>query len=234
MARPKKNLKRKRRCLPTEYDMSVAERSYQAMRSAGLNLKELASILGVSNGTLLKWRKAHPSLEKAIKKGRKEFADTKVKKSLKQRALGYSYQEVTVEYIEIGDAQFVEKKVRNAYTDTSGNTKYFNATELVEGRKIKITHKQVAPDVTACIFWLCNRMPGKWQNVHSKHLVAVAHDHTGKVDHNHAHAALSPKQLAKKLSTEKLEELRDITAEIEAESDDAGPVPEGRRLGTGV
>lgn len=33
-----------------------------------------------------------------------------------------------------------------------------------DGEKVKTMHRQRAPDVTACIFWLKNRMPDKWRD----------------------------------------------------------------------
>lgn len=64
----------------------------------------------------------------------KEVVDTEVENSLLRRALGYEAIEKT--------------------------------EELINGRLVvtkKVT-KHVAPDTTAMIFWLKNRMPGIWRN----------------------------------------------------------------------
>ena len=70
----------------------------------------------------------------AALKESKEFVDMQVENALLKRALGYSYEEVTREVDEAGR------------------------------RKVKTVTKQVAPDVTAQIFWLKNRQPEKWRD----------------------------------------------------------------------
>jgi transposase-like protein len=61
-------------------------------------------------------------------------ADSKVENSLFKRAVGYKY---------------TEKKVV-AFPDGSS--------------RIETTKKEVAPDTTAQIFWLKNRLPGEWRD----------------------------------------------------------------------
>lgn len=65
----------------------------------------------------------------------KHTPDLKVENALYKRAIGYEY---------------VEKKAEKV--------------GLTLVRK-SATTKEVAPDVTACIFWLCNRNPDRWKNV---------------------------------------------------------------------
>ena len=67
-------------------------------------------------------------------KNSKDTADAPVVKSLYQRALGYEY---------------TEKKVIENPDGT---------------RRKEVTIKQVAPDVTAQIFWLKNRQPKDWRD----------------------------------------------------------------------
>lgn len=74
----------------------------------------------------------------------KDAADAPVVKSLYQRALGYEYTETSV------------KKDPERGTTTTTTT------------------KQVAPDVTAQIFWLKNRQPRDWRDKHDI-------EHTGNV-----------------------------------------------------
>lgn len=64
----------------------------------------------------------------------KEVVDYEVENALLKRALGYEYTETTKEIKENGN------------------------------KIIKKTTKQVAPDVTAQIFWLKNRKPNKWKD----------------------------------------------------------------------
>jgi hypothetical protein len=66
----------------------------------------------------------------------KEQADDRVEKSLYHRALGFKYE--------------TEKIFCNK-----------------DGVVTKVPHvEMVAPDTTACIFWLKNRRPEKWRDVH--------------------------------------------------------------------
>lgn len=64
----------------------------------------------------------------------KEVVDIQVENALLKRALGYEYEEVKEEY------------------------------ECGELAKTTRTKKQIAPDVTAQIFWLKNRRPDKWRD----------------------------------------------------------------------
>jgi hypothetical protein len=65
-----------------------------------------------------------------------EFNHTEIEKALFDRAKGYEYYEIILEPGEDGD----------------------------EERIIKRTKKTAIPDVTACIFWLKNRLPDKWRD----------------------------------------------------------------------
>ena len=67
-------------------------------------------------------------------------ADAKVERSLFQRAIGY---------------KITEKKV---IQNPDGST-----------RK-EVTEKEVAPDTTAQIFWLKNRLPGEWRDKHEQEI----------------------------------------------------------------
>ena len=90
---------------------------------------DIAKNIGITQKTLIEWKKKHPKIEAALKVGR-DVVDTQVENALLKRALGY---EVT-EYI----------------VDESG--------------KKKAVKKQIAPDVTAIIFWLKNRRPREWRD----------------------------------------------------------------------
>ena len=70
----------------------------------------------------------------------RDQADAPVVKSLYQRALGYEYKEIKV--IENPDGT----------------------------RRKEVTIKRVAPDVTAQIFWLKNRQPADWRDVHKQEI----------------------------------------------------------------
>lgn len=95
----------------------------------GLTDEQIASNLGIGVSTLYKYRGQHEELVEALKAG-KEVVDLQVENALLKRALGYQYDEVTIE----------------------------------GGQETKRVTKQMAPDVTAQIFWLKNRKPGDWRD----------------------------------------------------------------------
>lgn len=105
----------------------------------GLTEKQIAHNLGVAYSTFRVYKEKYPALSAVLKKGR-EVIDFEVEGALIKRALGYSYVEVTKELVE---------------NETTGSA---------ELKVVKTVTKQVAPDVTAQIFWLKNRKPNEWKN----------------------------------------------------------------------
>ena len=105
----------------------------------GLNNEQIAYNMGITDKTLYEWQNKYTDICEALKKG-KEVVDREVENALHRRAMGYEYDEVTSEPVkdpETGEfAMGVTKRVR----------------------------KQVAPDVTAQIFWLKNRKPADWRD----------------------------------------------------------------------
>ena len=100
----------------------------------GLTDEQIAKNIGICRDTLIEWKKKYSDISDTLKRG-KAVADYQVENSLFKRALGYSYDEVTKE--PDGDGELVITK--------------------------RVT-KEVAPDVTAAIFWLKNRRPDKWRD----------------------------------------------------------------------
>lgn len=100
---------------------------------------EIAEAFGISVRTLHRWKKEHESFLTALTTG-KDVADSKVEKSLYQRALGYEYKEVE---------QHIE-------TDPSSGRHTIT--------KQRVVTKQVPPDTMAIMYWLNNRTKntGKW------------------------------------------------------------------------
>ena len=70
----------------------------------------------------------------------KEVVDREVENALLKRALGYKYTE--------------SKTVRSEK----------------DGERVEVTIKEVAPDVTAQIFWLKNRKPEQWRDKQDVHV----------------------------------------------------------------
>ena len=104
----------------------------------GLIEKEISKRLGVSASQFQEYKRQHSELTETLKQGKTE-PDYRVQNSLYKRALGYQYTETKTIKDESG------KVIR---TETST--------------------KQLASDVTACIWWLKNRMPGKWKDRHDQ------------------------------------------------------------------
>lgn len=99
----------------------------------GMTDQQIADRIGITNRTLQNWKNAQGDLFQSLKTS-KILPDDRVELSLFDRALGYPYEEVTLE--------------PNA------------AGELVV---TKLIRKQSLPDVTAQIFWLKNRRPDRWR-----------------------------------------------------------------------
>lgn len=119
----------------------------------GLTDEQIAHNAGITATTLYDWKNRFPEISEALKRG-KEVVDIQVENALLKRALGYKYDEVTRE------------KVKDPVTG-------FSCLSITK----KVT-KEVAPDVTAQIFWLKNRRPDKWR------------DKPAEVEEHKAHPAL--------------------------------------------
>ncbi len=105
----------------------------------GVTDEQIAHNLGVAYSTFREYKQAQPALAAALKDG-KEVADLKVVGALYRRAMGYAYDEVT----------------REQRADPESGERRLTVTKVVT--------KQVAPDVTAQIFWLKNRLPAQWRD----------------------------------------------------------------------
>ena len=113
----------------------------------GLTDQQIAKNIGISVQSMYEWERRFPSFLEAIKKG-KVPVDIEVENALLKRALGYEYEEVTTEVEDIPTGKF----------DSEGKP-------ITKQKKhIRKTTKMVVPDVTAQIFWLKNRRPGRWRD----------------------------------------------------------------------
>lgn len=117
----------------------------------GATSKELADFFTVNVRTIERWASEHEEFCRALKVGKAE-ADDRVERSLFHRANGYSHEAVKI-FMPAG------------------------ATKPVYARYVE----HVAPDTTACIFWLKNRRPDLWRDV-------TRTEHSGKVEVEHTDA----------------------------------------------
>lgn len=144
--------------LPDKHNPLISDLSRQ-----GRTGQQVAVALGISHAQWLDWCKENPECYLLWKKGRWEFDSTKVERSLLDRALGYEYDETVTEGIVLVAEDGKERwLVEVKESDGRGPQK---SMRLVEGKKLRITHKHVAAEPTLLMFWLQNRQPEHWKNV---------------------------------------------------------------------
>ena len=134
---------------PTDYQPEYAEQAYK-LCLLGAKDKELADFFHTSEQTLNAWKHAHPIFLESLKKAKDEFDTDIIENSLRKRAMGFRYQEVTQE-VKPGMSVDIE----------GGEVSGVGAVDVPAS---KIVTKEVAPDTTACIFWLKNRQPARWRD----------------------------------------------------------------------
>ena len=121
----------------SKYDPTLHPQITMWMCRSGLTNEQICKELRIAHKTLLVWANTHEEMGKALKTSR-ILTDSLVEDSLLKRALGYEYEET----------QMIMSKVPGG--------------ENKPVRMVK-TKKQMAPDVTAQIFWLKNRQPDGWR-----------------------------------------------------------------------
>lgn len=104
------------------------------MCSMGASDADLAEAFGVSTVTIWRWQTEHQEFCNALKIEKGEY-DERVKRSLAQRAIGYSYDAVKIFHPAGADAP-----VYAPYRE------------------------HVPPDPGAAKIWLCNRQPDEWRD----------------------------------------------------------------------
>lgn len=103
----------------------------------GMTDKEIFTRLGIGKSSFYEYKASLPELSDALKKGREIWDEVSVEKAeaaLTQIALGYSFDETTVERV--------------------------NGEIVVT----KVVTKHIQPNVTALIFTLKNRAPDRWKD----------------------------------------------------------------------
>jgi len=92
MPAPKGNTYAKGNGRPSKYDSNYHDKLVFKLCLLGATDKQIADIFEISEVTLNAWKNTQSSFLKSLKKG-KEEADSKVAKSLFQRATGYEHEE---------------------------------------------------------------------------------------------------------------------------------------------
>lgn len=131
------------------YDPSTHPRQARHLCTLGATNDELAEFFQVDPSTIDRWIARHEEFRRALKVG-KAVPDSRVERSLYNRAVGYSHTDTKI---------FLSKD-----------------GEIITHEYIK----HIPPNVPACIFWLKNRIPKKWRDAHkfdveydSKNIVEV-------------------------------------------------------------
>lgn len=140
--------KEKRRGPKSKYNPDIHNKLVEGLAEVGFTDEQIAKKLNVSRSTLSLWKTKHSEFAKMLQKAKDEFDTRVVEQSLLKRAIGYSYVETTRELQAENDEGFGEDSESSIQT-------------LVVTKKVT---KQVAPDVTAQIFWLKNRQPERWRD----------------------------------------------------------------------
>jgi hypothetical protein len=117
---------------PTDYSEDLIPKVRDLAKEGATDL-EIAEYIGVSVSTVNRWKAQHRDFRHALRVG-KRSADARVRRSLYQRALGYSVETVKV------------------FCSKDGHV---TQVPIIE---------HFPPDTTAAIFWLKNRDRHNWRD----------------------------------------------------------------------
>lgn len=129
---------------PSKYS-KIRERleDISTLASNGFTDEDISAVLRINPSTLYEYKKKYPEFASALKGG-KIVSDSAVVSSLYKRAVGYDYEEESVEY------KPTNKKDANG-KETPAEVKY-----------VRKTKKHIPPSVTAIALWLFNRRKEEW------------------------------------------------------------------------
>ena len=117
----------------------------EAWARDGLFDDQIAKNMGVSEATLYNYKRKHPEIANAFKKG-KEVVDIEVENALFKKALGYNA--VVMKAFKLKDIIYE-------------NGKKVSETERIEYAEEEV---HIPADTTAQIFWLKNRKRKAWRD----------------------------------------------------------------------
>lgn len=112
---------------------------------------QIAQFFEVEESTINNWKTAHPEFMESVRAG-KIIADAEVANSFHKRAVGYKYDEVTYEKIDV--------KKDGMEVDPDGDIEDTKA----EVYKRKVVTKEIPPDAGAALNWLKNRQKEIWRD----------------------------------------------------------------------
>jgi hypothetical protein len=144
----------------------------QSWARDGLTDDQIASNVGCSRSTLNEWKKRYSDISDALKKG-KTVVNVEVENALLKKALGTTVKTTQFKMVKIDKdvLQAKRNQFANAYKlDHPDKTRreIMIATALAvptyERIPVVETVQEVAPDTSAAIFWLKNRLPEKYRD----------------------------------------------------------------------
>jgi hypothetical protein len=120
---------------PTKYNKLFIEEAYE-LCLLGCTMEELGEYFSVNVDSIYAWKKKYSDFSDAVKLG-KTKADSKVARSLYDRAIGCTITKQQIVKLRVGE------------------------DEVMEVVDLTI---ELPPDIGACKFWLNNRQPLKWKD----------------------------------------------------------------------
>jgi hypothetical protein len=131
----------------------------EAWARDGLTDEDIAKNLDISVASFHNYKKDHLEFLESLKRG-KEEVDITVENALYKRAMGYEFEETTLEPL-------YNMVTGEAILDEYGKPKI---------AVTKVVKKQLAGDTTAQIFWLKNRKQKEWRDKQDI-------EHSGNIDY---------------------------------------------------
>ena len=138
----------------------------------GLTDEQIAEKIGCHISTLYDWKSKYSDISEALKKG-KAVVDVEVENALLKKALGTTVKTTQFKMVKIDKDVLKAKRNQfaNAYKlDHPDKTRreIMIATALAvptyERIPVVETVQEIAPDTSAAIFWLKNRLPEKYRD----------------------------------------------------------------------
>ena len=118
------------------YDPLSHPESARKLKARGFSDEDVALAFGIANSTFASWKDKYSEFGEAVKAGRDDLANKTALRSLYALMNGYEHPEEKIFYNAV-----LDKVVR------------------VE------TTRHLAPNVTAIIFWLCNKCKAEFQSI---------------------------------------------------------------------
>lgn len=144
----------------------------QSWARDGLTDDQIASNVGCSRSTLNEWKKRYSDISDALKKG-KTVVNVEVENALLKKALGTTVKTTQFKMVKIDKDVLKAKRNQfaNAYKldhpdKTQREIMIATALAVPTYERIPVveTVQEIAPDTSAAIFWLKNRLPEKYRD----------------------------------------------------------------------